>query len=195
MDWAAAATSPAASDEPSSRVVVRSIDHGVLVGVVDGLGRGTGAATAAARGAATLEQLAGAPVRHLLRRCHEMLACTHGAAITVARVDARSNTMEWLGVGNVTGVVAQAGDDGCTRDRIRAYGGVVGYRLPPLHSRMFALGPFDTLVLATDGIAPNFDERVDWGHDPQQLADEIVTLPGTDAGDTLALVVRYLGVP
>jgi hypothetical protein len=195
IEWATATASPAAGGEPGSRAVVRSTDHGVLIAVVDGLGRRRDAAVAAARAATILEAFADAPVRLLLRRCHEELRSTHGAAMTITRLDARASTTDWLGVGNVRAVVAHRNPGSCVRTHIGPCGGVVGYRLPPLRPQRVVLGPSDAMVLATDHIAPGFDEHVDWEKDPQPLADEIISTCGNELGDPLVLVIRYLGIP
>jgi hypothetical protein len=192
IDWAVAATSLSGPGEPGCQAVVRSSLHGVLVAVVDGLGRRTDAAVAASRAASTLEELADAPLRLVVRRCHEELAATNGAAIAIARFDARWHALEWLSVGNVEGVLART--EAQEWEHLGLRGGVVGYRLGPTRPRTLPVGPADTLVLATEGLPLPFAAQLDPLADPQQLADDVLARQSRDSVESLVLVARYLGI-
>ena len=78
-------------------------------------------------------------------------------------------------------------------ERLLVLGGVVGYRIPTLRSRVAPVSHGDYLILATDGIHVDFAERLPFGLNPQALADHISAhhFKGTD--DSLVLVVRYVG--
>jgi negative regulator of sigma-B (phosphoserine phosphatase) len=56
---------------------------------------------------------------------------------------------------------------------------------------VLAVSPGDLLVLATDGIRPDFTTRVTAGDDPQALADRILAECSTGTDDALVVVVRY----
>src|SRR4051812_44708581 len=75
-----------------------------LFGVIDGLGHGEAAAAAATCATEVLKRNAGEPLDALLKLCHRELAVTRGAAMTLARMDFRAETLQWLGVGNVTAI-------------------------------------------------------------------------------------------
>jgi hypothetical protein len=54
------------------------------------------------------------------------------------------------------------------------------------------LKPLDTLIIATDGVKPGFDEGLTLDGDPQHIVDGILArhCSGIDA---LVVVARYLG--
>src|SRR6185503_9291337 len=129
IEWGEAAR---ALSEPSGDLaVVHPFEHGVLVAVVDGVGHGPEAANAAQLAA---EQLAAHPeesVIALLRRTHARLKGTRGVVMSIASFNTRDDTMTWIGVGNVEGILLRAEPaGGSPRESILLRGGVVGYDLP-----------------------------------------------------------------
>ena len=70
----------------------------------------------------------------LLRGCHEALRVSRGAAVSLASIDGRNNTMAWLGVGNVDGLLVCYSCDPPKREMLITRGGVVGFQLPPLRT-------------------------------------------------------------
>src|SRR5215471_9945919 len=85
--------------------------------------------------AATLETYSYEPVISLLRRCHAALRHTRGAVISVASINATYDSMVWVGVGNVEGVILRARDNTTqTLEHIPLLPGVAGYQLPPLRA-------------------------------------------------------------
>ena len=106
----------------------------------------------------------------------------------------RDRTLTWLGVGNVEAVLfhrARLSD--MTRHRALLRAGVIGYRLPPLHAEILPLKPFDTLIIATDGIKPDFDEGLTLDGAPEHIADGILARHRSGMDDALVVVARYLG--
>jgi hypothetical protein len=53
--------------------------------------------------------------------------------------------------------------------------------------------PHDTIVLATDGIRPEFSDMLVPGDEPQAIADRILARYRKGTDDALVLVVRCLG--
>jgi serine phosphatase RsbU (regulator of sigma subunit) len=172
--------------------VVAPFRRGVLVAVIDGLGHGYEAAVAAQEAARVLEAHAGEPVTALVERCHEGLRKTRGAAITLASIDARQSSLEWLAIGNVEGLLLRAGRPG-QRTAVVLRGGVVGYQLPALRASALDVSPGDTLVLATDGIRSAFATDLDGRGEPQDIADAVLKEYARGTDDALVLVARYLG--
>ena len=145
--------------------MVRPATDGILIAAVDGNGHGAEAAAAAKIAAATLEAFVRESPIALVLRCHEQLKGTRGAVMTLAFVHLRDRTLTWLGVGNVEAVLFRAARETSTApDRALLRAGVVGYRLPPLRAEILPLKPFDTLIIATDGIKPGFDEGLTQQH-------------------------------
>jgi negative regulator of sigma-B (phosphoserine phosphatase) len=192
IEWASAAR--AFEDEPESgdRSVVAELPGGMLLAVIDGLGHGMHAAAAADAAATAIEADAEQPLAEILRRCHAASLGTRGCAITLATIDLDSATLTWSGVGNVAGVVLHRAPTPI-RKLIRGRAGIVGSRLPRLHSETLKLDDGDVILLASDGIRPDFG-RVATIHLPlQRIADEILAEQALPTDDALVLVARYHG--
>ena len=163
--------------------------------VVDGLGHGAEAADAAKAALRSLERHAHEPILPLIRNCHRSLAGTRGVVMSVAVFDARAETVTWVGVGNVEGVLLRAQATTILgRESLLLRGGVVGVHLPALAAAIIPVTRGDVLILATDGIRSDFVVRPLPADDgPQQLADDILAKWGTRTDDALVLVARYVG--
>jgi len=194
IDWGVATLTLPGERESGDLHLVKPVRAGVLVSVVDGLGHGAAAAAAARAAVAALNRHAQESVLPLLQRCHQALAGTRGAVVSVALFDRADGSMTWLGVGNVEGVLlyADAGERR-GRERLVTRGGIVGSELPPLRAEVLAVAPGDTLILATDGIQSGFADELTVDAPPQQLADQILARSGKSTDDALVLVARYVG--
>jgi serine phosphatase RsbU (regulator of sigma subunit) len=194
VDWAVAARPLAGETVSGDLHVVLPFPGGLLVGAVDGLGHGPEAAAAARAAAAALQHCAGQPIEEAMRRCHEALRRTRGAALSLATLDLARGTLVWLGVGNVDGVLFRANRMATpAKESLLQRGGVVGFQLPPLRANVHDLSPGDTLVLATDGIGSRFAEETVTGAGLQETAETILARHGKPTDDALVLVVRYMG--
>ena len=180
--------------ESGDRYVVQPCPGGFLLAVVDGTGHGAEAANAARIAADTLKAFAHESPTALMLRCHDELKGTRGAVMTLAFLHVRARTLTWLGVGNVEAVLCH-GSNGVTAkaDRALLRAGVIGYQLPVLRAETIPLRPYDTVILATDGVKPGFEEMLDLKSEPQSIADEILKRYGGGVDDALVLVARYLG--
>ncbi len=188
--WAGSALEPLSGD---LHVVVPHAG-GALVALIDGLGHGAEAAEAAGAAVPVLEAQADAPVLALMERCHDALRRTRGAAMSLASFNALDASMTWTGVGNVEGALLRISAlSHRASEGITLRGGVVGYRLPPLHANTTAVAPGDLLILATDGIRGGFTEGITIGHGVQDIADAILARFAKGSDDAHVVVVRYLG--
>jgi phosphoserine phosphatase RsbX len=165
----------------------------LVVAVIDGLGHGPEAAHAAGRAAEIVETHPDERPDALLRRCHDALRSTRGAAMTVASIDPVVGEMTWLGVGNVQATVLQRRTRDARREWVPLRGGVVGYLLPALRPGTVRLQRDDVLVLATDGVRPVFGEWPAPAEAPQDVADRILADQSRGTDDALVLVARYRG--
>jgi serine/threonine protein phosphatase PrpC len=206
IDWGVASRALPGEVVCGDRHLIKPIPDGVLLAVVDGLGHGDEATAAAQTALALLEEHREEPLEALVTRCHDALTKTRGAVMTVATLNSFEDKLTWLGVGNVEAVLLRAGDqtkaaecvpldktEAARSERVVLRGGIVGYRLPELHTSTRPIQPGDLLVFVTDGISSGFPQDLSPGHPPQQLADLILErhFKGTD--DALVLVVRYVG--
>lgn len=191
LEWAVATLALPGQSESGDLHVVKQTPTGMLIGVVDGLGHGEEAAVAARQAVVAMDRAAGEPLMALVRRCHEALRRTRGVVMSVAWLNGRDDTMSWLGVGNVEGVLVRA--QAAQSETIMHLGGVVGYDLPALRPATHRLSSGDLLIFATDGIRAGFTERLSLGGPPQRLADHILANYSRGNDDALVLVARYLG--
>lgn len=174
--------------------VVQSSANGILIAVVDGVGHGIEAAAAAKIVAANLRAFAHESPIPLMLRCHEELKGTRGAVMTLVSFDRCDRTMTWLGVGNVEAVLFRPSAEGYARsEQILLRGGVLGHQLPPLRASVLPVAQKDLLLIATDGINPEFAEHLALDGDPQQIADRILAQHRKGTDDALVMVARYLG--
>jgi hypothetical protein len=108
IDWAIAGTVLPGQNESGDLHLVKTTPEGALVAVVDGLGHG-GEAAEAARGAVrSLERQGAQPMISLVKSCHGALTGTRGVVMSVAAFNARDETLMWVGVGNVEGLLLRA---------------------------------------------------------------------------------------
>jgi serine phosphatase RsbU (regulator of sigma subunit) len=180
----------AGETESGDQHAVIQSPNGTLIAVADGLGHGREAALAAKTAVQTLTEHRHLPLLPLVKRCHEALIKTRGVALCVALLDARDETMTWLSIGNVAGVLCRGA---MGREHILARNGVVGARLPPLRTATLSLCGGDVLILATDGLREAFhtDARLD--AEPQEIAERILARHGKVTDDALVLVARWNG--
>jgi negative regulator of sigma-B (phosphoserine phosphatase) len=174
---------------------VRFVHQGVMLAVADGLGHGQEAAAAARAAMEIVGKYPAEPVIPLLTRCHAALLKTRGAVMTVAAVDALAGTLTWLGVGNVEGRLIRAHPEGDREyESVLLRGGLLGAHLPSLHFEVLSVALGDLIILATDGIRPEFADGLDSNRAPEQIASDVLRqhFKGTD--DALVLVARYLGM-
>lgn len=196
LEWCATGRPFPGHDVSGDRAAVFPFPSGVLVAMIDGLGHGPEAATAAEAALTSLARHAPGPLPTLLGRCDDDLRRTRGAAVSLAWVDA-TGRLDWLGVGNVEGVLVRANQDGDanpSRQALPLRPGVVGMphaRRPVLASCALAAG--DVVVLATDGLRSGFAGDVDASSPPARLADRLLSRYGRDTDDATVLVARFLG--
>ena len=168
-------------------------DH-ALIAAIDGIGHGKNAAAAARTAAAVLESAATEPLVSLVQKCHEALRNTRGVVLSVAYIDFTLSTLNWIGVGNVQGVVLRSPQStNGANNALLLRPGVVGSQLPLLQTATLPISEGDILAFATDGIRGEFLEDV-LSHDaPQRSADRILAKHCKGSDDALILVARFLG--
>ena len=190
ISWGVAGAPMMAGTESGDSHVVKPSPEGVLAAVIDGVGHGNEAADAARIAGRTLTSSPHEDTVSLVWRCHEALKQTRGVVMTVVFFSP-SGAMTWVGVGNIEGVVFRCDSSGRVRsNHVVLRGGVVGHRLPPLRAESLT---HDTIVLATDGIRPEFSDVLAPGDEPQAIADHILARYRKGTDDALVLVVRCLG--
>jgi negative regulator of sigma-B (phosphoserine phosphatase) len=196
IDWGVATLALPGQVESGDLPLVKPLPNGVLVAAVDGLGHGAAAAAAARSAVHILERHAHESLLSLVERCHQGLLDTRGVVMSLASFHVPDETMTWLGVGNVEGMLLRADVHARPpREGVLLRGGVVGYQLPALSAAVLPVTRGDLLIFATDGIRSSFAQGPSRSDPPQQLADRILAEHGKGTDDALVLVARYLGGP
>ncbi len=170
--------------------VVQPFDGGLLIAVVDALGHGLEAAAAARTAALFLARHAHEPLGSVLRRCHDALARSRGVVLSLASLDVAADSLTWLGIGNVAGLVVTGNGERQAHGMLVQVGGIVGSELPAARPALVAFRPGDTLVFATDGIATGFADALQPVGTAQQVADSILARHSKGTDDALVLVAR-----
>src|SRR5579859_3102150 len=191
FDHAIASRAQGGANVSGDHHVVRGLGSGVLVAVVDGLGHGRDAETAARLAITTIQADPNPEITGLVQRCHAVLNRSRGVVMSIAMLDAERQTMTWLGVGNVEGVLIRPG--AIKRESILMRGGIVGHRLPPLRPATLPLRPGDLLMLATDGIREGFAEQLRPDAPLDEIAERVLDRYGRSEDDALVLAGRWHG--
>jgi phosphoserine phosphatase RsbX len=194
VEWGVASRCRSGELLSGDLAVVELLQDGALVAAVDGLGHGREAARAAQAAASVVREDAGRDLVALVGRCHEAMAGTRGAAISLAYVSTLDSTVTWLGVGNVEGRVLN-GDlsKRGPRESLALHNGVPGHQLPDIASVTLNIAAGDVLILATDGVAAGFADSLSAYGSAQAMSERIMADHGGFADDALVLTVRYLG--
>jgi serine phosphatase RsbU (regulator of sigma subunit) len=168
---------------------------GALIGVLDGLGHGAEAADAAKCGVEALRSARAEPLDDLIQRCHRALSGTRGAAMTLAHIDFRTDTLSWIGIGNVTADLVAKHPAGIElRSSARLIGGIVGYRIPDtLTPQEVPIRPGDLLVIVSDGIVEGHLDEIDFSASSLAIADQMLRSHAKDNDDALVLAARHRG--
>lgn len=194
IDWGVASKPMIGEVVKGDNCFVQADSTQGLVVVVDALGHGSEAAQTAELAMATVTRHASEPIVRIFEHCHEALRRTRGAVMSAARFNAAEQTLTWLGIGNVEGVIVHRKSDGGVDTRsFVVRGGVVGYQLPRMQVSTVPIVPGDTLVVATDGLALDFITHLNYLAEPQPAADDMLRRCSKASDDALVLVTRYLG--
>jgi phosphoserine phosphatase RsbX len=170
-------------------------DSAALFGVLDGLGHGEAAETAALRAVDIVSRSPAAPLDVLMQRCHRALTETRGVAMTLARIDFETDTLSWIGIGNVTAdLVAKSPSGVEVKSSALLAGGIVGYRMPQsLLTHQISIVPGDLLVIASDGVAEDHLHNIDFAASAMTIADKMLAGHGREIDDALVLAARHRG--
>jgi serine phosphatase RsbU (regulator of sigma subunit) len=173
-------------------VVMFGHDH-VLAAAIDGVGHGADAAAAAHVASYALEHAAARDIAGIVRECHEALAQTRGAAMSLARLDCRKHTMTWLGIGNVEARLLRGHQPVPATESLLLHGGIIGHSLPRLAPQTIRVSRGDLLIFATDGIRRDFADCLAPSGSCHEIAERVLQRYWLGSDDALVLVARYLG--
>jgi negative regulator of sigma-B (phosphoserine phosphatase) len=193
IEWSVAEEPLPGQKQSGDRYLAKAWPEGALLAAVDGIGHGEDAARSAEL---AVRALNGSEVRSpisLLRRCQQHLQGTRGAVLSMAFFSLADETMTWLGVGNVTGILLRREPyGGCRQESLLLRAGVVGTQLPYVSASVLPVSYGDTLIFATDGIRSGFADKLNVNASTQEIARHIIEQHWRKIDDALVLVARYV---
>ncbi|MGH8262147.1 MAG: SpoIIE family protein phosphatase [Steroidobacterales bacterium] len=192
LEWSAATAAMPGETESGDRHVVCTVTDGALFAVLDGLGHGAQAACAANVATTALKRHAESPLTTIMAYCHESLRSTRGITMSLAAINTRLNSMTWVGVGNVEGLLRRA-KPRSPDEKLLLRNGVVGAHLPFVQPMLTTLAPGDVLMFTTDGIAHDSVHALPMLGELQGIADTALARGNKGTDDALVLLVRYRG--
>jgi hypothetical protein len=193
IEWSVAEEPLPGQKQSGDRCIVKNACNGALLAVVDGIGHGQDAAHSAEMAVGTINGSDSRSPISLLRRCQQRLQGTRGAVLSIAWFNPTDDTMTWLGVGNVAGVLLRREAYGVARQEfllLRA--GTVGAQLPYVSASVLPVNYGDTLIFATDGIRGGFADNLNINASTQEIARNIIERNWRKIDDALVLVARYV---
>ncbi|WP_261565264.1 ATP-binding protein [Frankia gtarii] len=168
---------------------VRATDTGLALLLCDGLGHGELAARAAGEAVriflAATDPPSG-PVE-LVRRIHQGISHTRGAAVAVAVLEPAAEVLRFAGLGNVAGVIL----GGVRRAGLLSRPGIAGHQARGLSETRHPLPPDALVVLHSDGVGSRWNLADHPGvasHDPLLVAATILRDAGLRRDDASVVV-------
>jgi hypothetical protein len=165
--------------------VIEHRDGTVLAAVVDGLGHGYESSVAAGRAAEVIREHADLSVEAILRRCHQELRVTRGAALGLLKVD-EGGAGEFCGIGNIE-VQALHGRS----PSVFCLAGIVGHNVRVSKVMSVTMSPGDIYCLTSDGVSSRGNLKSCLPGPPETVARRIVENWGKDHDDATALVLGF----
>ena len=157
----------------------------VLTAVVDGLGHGYESSVAAGRAVEVIREHAELSVEAILRRCHQALRVTRGAAVGLLKV-ACGGEGEFCGIGNIE-VAALTGKP----PSVFCLAGIVGHNVRASKVMRLVMSPGDIYCMMSDGISTRGNFKACLPGSPETVARRIVESWGKDHDDATALVLGF----
>jgi phosphoserine phosphatase RsbX len=165
--------------------VIELRDEYVLTAVVDGLGHGYESSVAAGRAVEVIREHADLSVEAILRRCHQELRVTRGAAVGLLKI-ARGGEGEFCGIGNIE-VAALTGKP----PSVFCLAGIVGHNVRASKVMRFMMSQGDIYCMMSDGISTRGNFKACLPGAPETVARRIVESWGKDHDDATALVLGF----
>jgi len=170
-------------------VVIRPLDDGLFVAIVDVLGHGPEAHELALDIDAFLSRHASRDVPGLMKRLHEHLRGTRGAAAGLCAIDSDAGRALYTGTGNT--VIRRVGS---ADTRLVSQDGVLGQRIRTPNPQTLQLEAGDLLLLYTDGVKDRFGADDYPGllhHAAKDVSRTVVGRFSKGYDDAACIAVRY----
>lgn len=195
FEFGVAASNSPREQESGDRYLLEVSDTQVLLALIDAVGHGHAASEVANIAIATIRQHASEPIGAIMLHCHQSLLRKRGVTLSIACYDRQAHTVNWLGVGDVSGVLMHVNPKAKPRIReLLVRGGLLGDRLPALNPVMHQMELGDTLIMASDGIRSSYTDILTAARiNPQLLAERILATYAKGNDDATVVVFRCWG--
>jgi anti-sigma regulatory factor (Ser/Thr protein kinase) len=121
--------------------------------MVDGLGHGAQAAAAAEIALVTFRKHAERSAGDVMTWVHQALRSTRGAAVAVAELDHRQNSLRFCGIGNIAAtVIASTGET----QHLVSLSGIAGHVMRRVQPFSYTWGRGSLLVMHSDGVGSHW---------------------------------------
>ena len=170
-------------------MVIRPLEQGLFVAIVDVLGHGPEAHKLTHVIDAYLSRHGASDVSDVIRRLHQHLKGTRGAAVGLCAIDVATGCINYVGIGNTAMRLF-----GKEETRLVSQDGVLGQNMRTPRPRTLQLEPGSLIVLYTDGVSDRFTSDDYPGilrHAPKEVTNNIVQRFGKDYDDAACIAVRY----
>ncbi len=113
----------------------------------------------------------------------------------MARIDFDTDTLSWIGVGNVTAnLIAKRPGGVEVRSSVLLAGGIIGFRIPDgTAPQDVSITHGDLVVITSDGITENYLDTVDFAASATAIAEHILATHSKESDDALVLTARHRG--
>jgi anti-sigma regulatory factor (Ser/Thr protein kinase) len=132
---------------------MRQYDDRCLVMVADGLGHGLLAAEAAQAATTIMHENMRMPPAQLLAAMHTALRHTRGAAVAIAEIHLTRREVQYIGVGNITGVILAPEHS----QHLVSRHGIVGNQMLRMQPLTYAWPTGGRLILHSDGLSSRWN--------------------------------------
>jgi anti-sigma regulatory factor (Ser/Thr protein kinase) len=131
--------------------VAKSGDRSLIL-VVDGLGHGPMAAAAASVAVRVFRQVHHS-LKEMVQAMHEAMRQTRGAALAVAQIDWQSQTVQYVGIGNISATIHSP----LGNCRMVSNNGTVGHEMRKIQEFTYPWQREGILIMHSDGLGTHWD--------------------------------------
>ena len=124
----------------------------MTIAVVDGLGHGRAASTASSAAIRVFREHPNRGIEEQMQSAHGALRPTRGAAAGIALIVPEAARLDFVGVGNIAGVIVT--DDAARR--VISHNGIVGHELRKVQTFSYPWPAGAILVMHSDGLSGNW---------------------------------------
>ncbi len=119
-----------------------------LILVADGLGSGILAAEAAREAVRIFRAKAALNPKIIMEMAHAALRSTRGAAVAIAELNRVEKTVQYVGIGNISGAIVT----GNKSQSMVSYNGTVGHQIRKIAGFVYPFGDRSLLIMHSDGL-------------------------------------------